>query len=567
MCNRTRCRNTSLQALAVLLFLSFSCHQLHAQQKELPTVEDRAETYLKQRGEVYVEFVLPAASRLADYAAFLSIDRVNGDTVYAYANAGGFRKFTSLPQQYKTLVPPSLRQPVKMAQTVDSTRYQHYLSYDAYVSLMQQFAADYPGICRLRQFGTTPNGHSLYVLKISDHPEEAEAEPDVFYTSTMHGDELTGFVLMLRLSEYLLSHYATDARIRSMIDETEIWVNPLFNPDAAYFTDDSTVYGATRYNSAGVDLNRNFPDIADADTSDDAYQPETRAMMRLLQEVRPVLGANFHGGVEVVNYPWDTWSRLHPDDEWYRYISRCYADTVHAHSGGGYFTDFDNGITNGYDWYQVIGGRQDYVNFFLHGREVTVELTVAHTPPEDALEDYWQYNYRSLLDFIEQSRQGFSITVTDSLTGEPVSANAVLLGHDWDNSYTEADPATGKLYRLVLPGSYMVEVSASGYHSRTYRVGVADHNMTDFSVRLLPMVTSTFYPNPFSYILQMYLYEPGDNVVLEFTDLAGRLVQRIEQPVVYAGLQTIALRAMAPGLYVVTLTYRDTRIRKVLFRE
>jgi hypothetical protein len=556
-----------MRALTALFLLFPLIRASQGQQTDLPTVEERAEACLKQRGEVYFQFVLPASATPGDYAAFLSIDRVSGDTVTAYAGSGAFRKFTALKQPYHVLVPPSLRHRVTMAQTADSTRYRRYLSYAAYVSLMQQLADDYPDICRLRQFGTTPNGHGLYVLKISDHPGDKETEPDVFYTSSMHGDELTGFVLMLRLSEYLLSHYATDARIRDLIDETEIWINPLFNPDGAYFTADTTVYGATRYNSAGVDLNRNFPDIADADTSDDDYQPENRAMMRLLQEVRPVLGANFHGGVEVVNFPWDTWGRLHPDDEWYRYISRCYADTVHAHARDGYFSDFENGITNGYDWYQVIGGRQDYVNYFLHGREVTVELTEEHTPPEEDLEAYWNYNYRSLLDFIGQSHQGFSITVTDSLTGEPLSANAVLLGHDWDNSFTKSDPATGRLYRLVLPGSYLVSVNAEGYHTRTYHVGVAEHNMTEFPVRLFPVVTSTFYPNPFSFILQMYLYDPGENLTMEFTDLTGRVVQRIEQPVVFSGLQTIAVKPMASGLYVVTLNYRNTHIRSMLFRE
>jgi hypothetical protein len=352
-----------------------------------------------------------------------------------------------------------------------------------------------------------------------------------------------------------------------MVNNLEICINPLFNPDGAYFTSDSTVYGATRYNSAHEDLNRNFPDIQDADTSDDARQPETRAMMHLLEEIRPELGANFHGGIEVVNYPWDTWSRLHPDDEWYRNISRAYADTVHDHATEGYMIDLDNGITNGYAWYQVLGGRQDYVNFFLHGREVTIELSTVHTPPEEDLEAYWEFNYRSLLDFVEQAYQGFSATVTDSLTGDPLPAYAVLLGHDWDNSFIETNPSTGRLYRLLLPDTYFVSVSSPGYHTRTYRVGVAEKNMTNFDVRLFPEVTSELYPNPFSFILQVYLYGHGDDLTLEFTDVSGRLVQQVVQPVVYTGLQTIAVKPMAPGLYIATLRYHNTFIRKILFRE
>lgn len=79
------------------------------------------------------------------------------------------------------------------------------------------------------------------------------------------------------------------------------------------------------------------------------------------------LSANFHGGAEVVNYPWDTWSRLHTDNTWWIFVSRQYADTAHAHSPTGYMAGFNNGITNGYAWYRITGGRQDYMTYFQQG--------------------------------------------------------------------------------------------------------------------------------------------------------------------------------------------------------
>ena len=68
----------------------------------------------------------------------------------------------------------------------------------------------------------------------------------------------------------------------------------------------------------------------------------------------------------------------------------------------------DNGITNGYSWYPVYGGRQDYVNYFIHGREVTIELSDDKIPDENKLDNYWKYNYRSLLQYIEQVYTGIS---------------------------------------------------------------------------------------------------------------------------------------------------------------
>lgn len=568
MCNFPKHHIKLLRVITSLLILWVTFLPLQAQPEDKSIQATEAERYLRERGEVYFRFVLPPSFSLSRFSAGLSISRMHADTVYACANALEFRQFVSEGLPYTVLVPPSLTLPLpRFPKEKATTLYNKYVTYPEYVSILQQFAAKHPGICRLRQFGTTPGGHGLYVLKISDQPDTDEDEPAFFYSSSMHGDELAGYILMLQFAEHLLENYETDSRIRAMVNNLEIWINPLLNPDGAYFTSDSTVFGATRYNSAHVDLNRDFPDIQDADTSGDDRQPETLAMMRLLEEIRPVLGANFHGGIEVVNYPWDTWSRLHPDDEWYRTLSRTYADTVHNHSPEGYMVDLDNGITNGYNWYQVLGGRQDYVNYFLHGREITVELSTAHTPPEEDLDDYWEFNYRSLLDFVEQTFQGFSATVTDSLTHDPLPATAVLLGHDWDNSFVETNPSTGRLYRLLLPGTYYVSISSPGYHTRNFRVGVAEKNMTDFDVRLYPEIISVLYPNPFSNSLQVYLYGHGDELTLEFTDMTGRFIQRVVQPVVYTGLQTIAVKPMAPGLYITTLRYHNTYLRKILFRE
>ena len=148
------------------------------------------------------------------------------------------------------------------------------------------------------------------------------------------------------------------------MDNLEIWINPLANPDGTYKTG-NTISFPTRFNANGVDLNRNFPD---PETPGTLLQKETIDMMKFMREHKFVISANFHAGAEVVNYPWDRWeSKYHADDSWFNAISRAYADTVHIYSGPVYMNDLDNGVTSGTDWYVVYGGRQDFVTWELAG--------------------------------------------------------------------------------------------------------------------------------------------------------------------------------------------------------
>ncbi|MCK7539275.1 MAG: succinylglutamate desuccinylase/aspartoacylase family protein [Marinilabiliales bacterium] len=46
---------------------------------------------------------------------------------------------------------------------------------------------------------------AVLALKISDNPAADEQEPAVMLSASIHGDELAGFVLLMRLAEYLAS--------------------------------------------------------------------------------------------------------------------------------------------------------------------------------------------------------------------------------------------------------------------------------------------------------------------------------------------------------------------------
>jgi hypothetical protein len=300
---------------------------------------------------------------------------------------------------------------------------------------------------------------------------------------------------MLRLIDHLLRGHGDDVEIRDLVDSTEIWINPNANPDGTYYGGDDTVEDAIRYYTtssganAGVDANRNFP----APTGDDhpdghSRWVETQAMMDLAATETFALSANFHGGAEVVNYPWDTWQRRHPDDAWFEDLSRDYADLAQDDSPGGYLTDLDNGITNGYDWYQTFGSRQDFLTYFHGGREVTIELSDTKLLPSDELDAMWDWNRRALLDFVAHAHSGIRGMVTDP-DGLPLSVTIEVVGVDReeDGSKVRTDPEVGDYHRLLLPGLYDLRFTAIGHQPVLVEgVSVSEGDATVLDATLYP---------------------------------------------------------------------------------
>jgi hypothetical protein len=441
-----------------------------------------------------------------------------------------------------------------------------YPSYSQYDSIMRNFVVRYPSLCKLDTIGTSINGKLVLALKISDNVSVNEDEPEVFYTSTIHGDETAGFVLMLRFADYLLKNYNTNSRVKNLADNLQIWINPLSNPDGTY-RNGNLISSPVRFNANGVDLNRNFPDplIPYA-----VQEKENRDMMKFLQKHRFVISANFHSGAEVVNYPWDRWySKFHADDQWFYDISREYADTVHKYSGAAYMNGFDNGVTRGSDWYVIYGGRQDYVTYTLHGREVTIELDDSYVTPGAQLPLLWEYNYHSFIGYLENALYGIHGKVVDAKTSEPVMARIFIPNHDIDSSDVFSDSLTGSFTRLIAAGSWNLSVTANGYNDTIVSaVSVSQWQRTDITIRMEPLSTGTdslfpvspsVYPNPASLQLKALLpdYMEGEIIVKVYSQ-TGAIV-KVYNTVAEQGIPIlIDIKDLRQGIYYAVFLNRIT---------
>jgi len=471
----------SFTVLLIVLLSSFTFSQILDQQ------------YFQKNHEVYFKFNISDRTEIKLLTRIISIDNLEGNTIYAYANESEFREFEKLNYTFTVLTHPGKLIEPKMSSNIEGiSAWDVYPTYDSYVMMMYLFQTNYPDLCRIVDAGTTVQGRKILFAVISDNVNQRETEPQFMYTSSIHGDEITGYVLMLRLIDSLLTTYGSDAKITNLVNNAEIWINPLANPDGTYRSGNNSVYGATRGNYNNYDLNRNFPDPIYGVNPN--QQIETTRFRNIAEANNFALVANFHGGTEVVNYPWDTWTneypdyKHHPDEVWYQYISHLYADTCQANAPSNYMNGYDDGITNGGAWYVINGGRQDYTNYYRWGREVTIEISDVKLVAASQLPAYWNYNRKSFIRYMENVLRGVNGIVTDT-SGNPVKAKITLLNHDTDNSEVYSD-STGYYLRMLAPGNYTLKFEATDYHSQTIsNVVVSSYNsLTNLNVELVPSI-------------------------------------------------------------------------------
>lgn len=496
--------------LIAVLFINIAYSQSNVIEDVLNEIEKRGEArILISKDEVYDLNLL---------AKTISLDYPKGDFWLGYINKKQYNNFLSLNLKHILYKEDNAAKALTMATSMAQiSNWDRYPTYQVYDSLMRRFALFYPSICKLDTIGFSVNNRLLLALKISSNPYQDIDKPKFCYSSTMHGDEITGFVLLLRLSDWLLSNYNLDQRATNIINNTQLFINPLANPDGTYAGGNSNISIATRYNANYVDLNRNFPDPIMGQHSDqEQWQDETLAFMSYADSNEFSISANLHGGAEVLNYPYDCYSSSnlsHADANWFIQICQNFIDSIPSSAPSNFFTDVTNsGYINGGDWYVVNGGRQDYHTYFKHGREVTFEVSSDKSLSTNLLNNYWNNLKGGLISYIENCQKGLEGYVRDSATNQPLKAKVWINNHDNFNSEIYSKANTGYYYRPILNGTYSITYSAEGYYSKTISNVVISPNslknqdvyLAKSQVGLEDINNSTLfniYPNPTKDIL------------------------------------------------------------------
>ncbi|XP_063864422.1 LOW QUALITY PROTEIN: carboxypeptidase E-like [Scylla paramamosain] len=384
-------------------------------------------------------------------------------------------------------------------------------------AVLRQVVSRCPDVTRLYALSEpSVRNVPLWVLELSDNPGHHELlEPEFKYVANMHGNEVVGRELLLKLAHHLCEGWRSgDQDIRNLLATTRIHLLPSMNPDGWQKATDTgaTDYLAGRTNNNSVDLNRDFPDLDTIMFINEARhsrfnnhlmeqlshldyqpQPETWAVMKWIMSTPFVLSANFHGGDLVANYPYDA-SRSgaaheyanSPDDQTFRHLARVYAthhpemaDPTHpaCFPGDNHFGD-KGGVTNGAAWYSVQGGMQDFNYLASNDMEVTLEVGCEKYPPGSALKQEWDKNKDAMMEYLWQVHTGIKGVVRDAITQQGLPSAVIHVKNvtrindthvrDDHINHDVTSAGNGEYWRLLVPGAYEVTAEAEGHLPLTH---------------------------------------------------------------------------------------------------
>lgn len=143
-----------------------------------------------------------------------------------------------------------------------------YYRYTEMIAAVDALVAAYPTLAS--KINLTPTvakrtvgNQEIWAVKISDNVTVDETgEPEVLYIGLQHAREAIGGASMIFFMQYLCENYATDPRVKNLVDNRQIYIIPCMNPDGweYNYTLDNDGGGDWRKNrnGNGVDLNRNW---------------------------------------------------------------------------------------------------------------------------------------------------------------------------------------------------------------------------------------------------------------------------------------------------------------------
>ena len=259
---------------------------------------------------------------------------------------------------------------------------------------LMELAEVYPDLARVYDIGDSLEQRNIYALKISDNAWAEEQEAAVIFLGCHHAREWISVEVPLLLGKYLVENYDSKAEVQQLVNNCEIWIVPLVNPDGLEYS--IHFYRYWRKNrrdngdgTFGVDLNRNYAykwgydnEGSSPDSSSEVYrgpgpfsEPEIQAVRDLFTQKSFQALASYHNYSQVILYPWGYTQAASDKDDLLAEIAEEMAALIEPVNGRYYYPD-----RAGASFYLTNGDTTDW-SFGVYGiPSYTVEL-----PPESYL--------------------------------------------------------------------------------------------------------------------------------------------------------------------------------------
>ena len=395
------------------------------------------------------------------------------------------------------------------------------------------------GIAKVQSIGEeTAEGRKIWAIKISDDPDtDDENEPDILFVGAHHAREWISAEVPLYLAANLVQNYYTDSTVKMLVDNSEIWIVPVVNPDGLEYSrlggfDSESDLGLRRLwrknrqdngdGTHGVDLNRNYgyewegSGGSGRTTSDDDYrgpeafsEPETRAIRDLMLDSKKDFEAvlSYHSFSQLILYPWGYTGEAPEDSSTMNTLGVEMSDLIYGVHGSDYVCKQAHAL------YQTRGDLTDWVYGVYRNKNderipaFTIELrpycsTAPLCPPwgfmlsEDEILGTCEENLPAasyLIRWVVLSQGGF-MDFEDGADATPIRSTipgmafTTTMGYDW----IYGDIRTGQ-YNVNPYGSRAYECHGDFFAWLGPNQGSGRIDFTGATAKSVSMLTSTAY--------------------------------------------------------------------------
>ena len=342
--------------------------------------------------------------------------------------------------------------------------YEVYHSFDEPINGIKDqlriLAATNPKIAQLKTVGRSLQNRPMLVMRLTNEKiGKKDGKPQALFVCTHHAREWVATQMCMRLIKYLTSNYGSDARVTQLLDNVEVWIMPVGNPDGYQYTftnerlwrknlRDNDGDGQTTLND-GVDLNRNFaahwglddegssPDITDATYRGTApnSEPETKALVDFIEDNDFKFILSYHTYQNLILYPvgWQ-WNTTSLDDP--IFVAQAGTDANPAITDSILGVGYDPGV--GADLYITNGDFTDWAYHDLGIPAQTVELTDGYDfrfpDDEDMVQTVFNDNLEFALSYAESALDPAHPVSSVGITTEDVYHTPLTLSNGPDQS-------------------------------------------------------------------------------------------------------------------------------------